>query len=128
MAEKRTSAITIPDVSSECVESLLQFLYYGETDGLERKNVKQIQELIKVGDMYMITSLVDACVGVLMKKPYEVDFGLQDFLDLFTFAQNPKLENLEGKLVNAFNLWAFKYLFPIDLEIYAAFYILFLIF
>jgi hypothetical protein len=25
-------------------------------------------------------------------------------------------------------LWAFKYLFPIDLEIYAAFYILFLIF
>jgi hypothetical protein len=104
MAEKRTSAITIPDVSSECVESLLQFLYYGETDGLERKNVKQIQELIKVGDMYMITSLVDACVGVLMKKPYEVDFGLQDFLDLFTFAQNPKLENLEGKLVNAFNL------------------------
>ncbi len=84
------------DVSGECVVSFLQFLYYGETDdGLGRKNVKQIQELIELGSTYEIPSLIDACVGVLMKKPYEVDFGLQEFLDLFTFAQTSNFEKLE---------------------------------
>lgn len=75
MKEKCTNEIFVDDVTPEIMNALLEFLYLGDTNGIDWYNVDHICALVYAVDKYWIPSLMNRCYNALMRLMNLENFG-----------------------------------------------------
>jgi len=85
MKEKRSGRVEVKDFRKNIVKAMVQFIYTAEID----EEIEDLVELMKIGNKYLIKSLVDEC-GVELAK----DISKDNVMDLWKVADSFSAEDL----------------------------------
>ena len=91
MKEKRSGRVKVNDFGINIVKAMVQFIYTAKID----EEIEDIVELMKIGDKYLIKSLVDDCGRKLAKA-----ISKENVLDLGAVADSFSAEDLLKSCAN----------------------------
>jgi len=91
MKEKKSGRVEVKDFGKSVVKAMVQFIYTAEID----EEIEDIVELMKIGNKYLIKSLVNEC-GLRLAK----DISKDNVLDLEIVADSFSAENLLKSCAN----------------------------
>ncbi|XP_044574718.1 speckle-type POZ protein-like [Cotesia glomerata] len=86
MIEKKTSRVSVEDITSEIFEKFLNYMYTDRVANLDDVAL----DLLKTADMYQIQSLKDICESSLIKS-----FKLKNFFEIVDLADRYRAETLK---------------------------------